>query len=186
MKRIITTTALMACGAASAFMALGPATAHAATHGTAGIRIPLVTGTAPTVTNCDGRQEQFQLGAGNHLYHRYQITPGGSWSGWYSLGGYLISARIGAVRNSNCHLEAFGVGYGYAMWHIWQTHPGSGPWSGWASLGGVFTSGPTGVWVSTNHEAVIQANWASGAVVCDNQTAPSSGPWTGWYLCTPE
>lgn len=128
MKRIITTTALMACVVASAFAALGPATAHAATHDTAGIRIPLVTGAArPTVTNCDGRQEQFQVGAGHHLYHRYQITPGGSRSGWYSMGRYLISARIGAVRNSNCHLEAFGIGYGYAMWHIWQTHPGSGP-----------------------------------------------------------
>ena len=54
MKRIITTTALMAWVVASAFVALGPATAHAATHDTAGIRIPLVTGTVPTVTNCDG------------------------------------------------------------------------------------------------------------------------------------
>lgn len=46
MKRIMTTTALMACVVASAFMALGPATAHATTHGTAGIRIPLAIGTA--------------------------------------------------------------------------------------------------------------------------------------------
>ena len=78
------------------------------------------TGTSITLTNCDGRQERFQVRPGNHLYHQYQTTPGGSWSGWHIMGGYLIFAQIGAVVNSDCRLEVFGVGGDHAMWHTWR------------------------------------------------------------------
>lgn len=76
------------------------------------------TGRSITITNCDERQERFQVRSDNHLYHQYQATQGGSWSDWHILGGYLISNRIGAVQNSDCHLEVFGIGGDHAMWHI--------------------------------------------------------------------
>ncbi len=159
--------------------------AYPAGKGASAANSTRATGRFITLTNCDGRQERFQARSDNHLYHQYQ-TKGGAWSGWYILGGYLTSDQIGAVQNSDCRLEIFGVGGDHAMWHIWQTRPGSGPWSGWSRLGGAFYNGPTAAWVSTNGEAVLQARWASGGVVCDNQTAPSFSPWTGWYYCGPE
>ena len=97
-------------------------------------------GSDPTITNCDGRQEAFEVSSGV-LLHRWQTSPGGSWSGWYSLGGYLIYTRIAVFDNVTCHLEVVGVGGDGAMWHIWQTNAGSGPWSGWASLGGGYFTG---------------------------------------------
>ena len=35
------------------------------------------------ISNCDGRLEQFQ-NSGNALYHQWQVSSGGSWSGWVS------------------------------------------------------------------------------------------------------
>jgi hypothetical protein len=185
MKRIFSTSAIVAGICASIFTALGPGTANAATIRTAATARPLAAGATPTVTNCGGRGEQFEVGSGNHLYHRYQSTPGGSYSSWYSLGGTIIYSQIGAVVNANCHVEAFGVGGDGAMWHIWQTKAGSGPWSSWASLGGGFDGGPSQAYIDTSNEAVLVAPWYSGGTVCDNQTQPSSGPWSGWYYCTP-
>lgn len=186
MKRIFAAAATMAGVLACVLMTFGPGTANAATSEPAAASGLGKVGTSITLPNCDGRQEQFRVGQGHHLYHRYQTSPGGSWTGWISLGGYLISAQIGGVRNSDCRLEVFGVGDDYgpdygAMWHIWQTTAGSGPWSGWNSLGGLFNSGPTAAWVSGNGEAFLQAYWVDYGVVYDNQTVPSSGPWTGWY-----
>ena len=150
------------------------------------VKVMYPAGTFITLKNCDGRQERFQVRSDNHLYHQYQTKLGGPWSGWHITGGYLISAQIGAVVNSDCRLEVFGVGSDHAMWHSWQTTAGRGPWSTWSSLGGAFYKGPTTAWVSANGEAVLQANWAHGGVVCDNQTTPSFSPWAGWYYCRPE
>lgn len=143
------------------------------------------TGSEVRVTNCDGRAELFAVGPGRHLYHAWQATPGGSWSAWSSLGGILIYPRIGAVVNSNCHVEVFGIGGDHAMWHIWQTNRGAGPWSAWASLGGSFAAGPTNAYIAVGGVAALVVHepgvypW-----YCDHQTVRASGPWTGWYRCT--
>jgi hypothetical protein len=185
-KRMFSTGAVVVGVCASVLMALGPGAASAATTSPAATARPLAAGTAPTVTNCGGRKEQFEVGSGNHLYHRYQSTPGGSYSSWISLGGTIVYAQIGAVVNADCHVEAFGVGSDGAMWHIWQTNAGSGPWSNWASLGGGFAGGPSQAYIDTSSEAALVAPWYAGGTVCDNQTRPSSGPWTGWYSCIPD
>lgn len=143
------------------------------------------TGSEPVVTNCDGRAEAFTVGSGNHLYHAWQTSPGGSWTGWYSLGGILIYSQIGAVVNSDCHVEAFGIGADHAMWHIWQTNAGSGPWSNWASLNGDFGAGPSQAYIAVGNVAYLVVEqpdvypW-----YCAHQTVPSSGPWTTWFRCT--
>ena len=142
-------------------------------------------GNKPVVTNCDGRAEAFTVGPGNHLYHAWQTSPGGSWTGWHSLGGILIYPQIGAIVNSNCRVEAFGIGSDHAMWHIWQTNPGGGPWSSWASLRGSFDAGPSQAYVAVgNVAALIVKEPGIYPWYCDTQTRPASGPWTGWYHCT--
>jgi hypothetical protein len=184
MKRIFATLAMLAGITAATLVTVGPSTANAATTSETASATGSA-GTSVTLTNCHGRQEQFAVGPGNHLYHRYQSTPGGPWSDWHSLGGYLVYAEIGGVTNVDCHLEVFGVGGNYAMWHIWQTNAGNGPWSAWASLGGSFNTGPTQVWTINGGEAILRAVWSNDYYACDNQTAPAAGPWTGWYYCAP-
>ena len=130
-------------GLLAAVLTLSPAAAYASTRTMRSASSVMTSGSDPTITNCDGRQEAFEVSSGV-LLHRWQTSVGGSWSGWYSLGGYLIYTRIAVFDNVTCHLEVVGVGGDGAMWHIWQTKAGSGPWSGWASLGGgYFTGGPT-------------------------------------------
>lgn len=141
------------------------------------------------IKNCDQRVEQFGVGADHHLYHRWQNSPGGSYSGWSNLNGYLIYNQIQVARNVDCRLEAFGVGYGGGMWHIWQTKPQSGPWSNWASLGGgYFSSGPHVQFSGSGQVEVLGWIANGSAYVCDWQTVPGSGPWSGWHpssVCSP-
>jgi hypothetical protein len=35
--------------------------------------------------NADGRLEIFTQGSDDALWHNWQLTPGGAWSGWYPL-----------------------------------------------------------------------------------------------------
>ena len=101
--------------------------------------------------NADGRLEAFAVGTDNGLWHIWETTPNGGWSGWASLGG-VITSEPTVGRNADGRLEVFARGTDNALWHIWQTAPSAGPWSGWASLGGVITSSrrsattPTAAW----------------------------------------
>ena len=63
----------------------------------------------------------------------WEQTPGGNWSGWYSLGGWID--RLDVAKNADGRLEIFARGGDGALWHKWQTAPNNG-WSGWYSLGG--------------------------------------------------
>jgi hypothetical protein len=84
--------------------------------------------------NADGRLEIFARGSDNRLWHTWQQSPGGTWSGWYSLGGPIASA-VSVIANKDGRLEVFATGTDNRLWHIWQQSPG-GTWSGWYSLGG--------------------------------------------------
>ena len=82
--------------------------------------------------NADGRLEVFAVAQYNALWHKWQLTPGGAWSGWNSLGGASeLSPAVG--RNADGRLEIFALGPGKEVLHNWQTSPGGG-WSGWNSL----------------------------------------------------
>ena len=188
-KRLSAGSSIIGVIFAAVFMAVGlnaasAATASTAHHAVAGRSARPGPALQPVqIANCDGRLEQFTVGSGHHLYHRWQTTRGGSWSNWASLGGYLIS-NVAVVRNVNCHIEVFGVAPGNAMWHIWQTNPGSGPWSKWASLGGFLTSGPAvGFIAGSGGRAYVLAIGGDSRYWCDAQSRPASGPWTGWYRC---
>jgi hypothetical protein len=127
--------------------------------------------------NADGRLEAFAVGTDNGLWHIWETTPNGGWSGWASLGG-VITSEPTVGRNADGRLEVFARGTDNALWHIWQTAPSAGPWSGWASLGGVITSSPT---VSNDANGSLQA-FARGtddALWHIWQTAPNNG-WAAW------
>ncbi len=97
--------------------------------------------------NADGRLEVFgsnarQPDGQNNVYHAWQLTPGGGWSGWAILPGYLTGVSL--ARNRDGRLELFGVNTHQPsgqnnVYHAWQLTPGGG-WSGWAILPGQLTS----------------------------------------------
>jgi hypothetical protein len=87
--------------------------------------------------NTDGRLEVFAVGAddvGSHgaLWHNWQTTPGGGWSGWNSLGGSIYWPLVEA--NSDGRLEVFARGPNEELLHIWQNGPAGTGWSDWYSL----------------------------------------------------
>ena len=77
--------------------------------------------------------EVFVKGSDNQLYHIWQTSQHGNWSGWESLGGAL-SSNIPVVKNAYHGLEAFVKWNNNQLYHIWQTSQ-HGNWSGWESLG---------------------------------------------------
>jgi hypothetical protein len=117
-------------------------------------------------------------GKDNALWTMSQTAPGGSWSGWTSLGGILMGAPV-AARNEDGHLEVFARGTDNALYNIWQKGAG-GPWSNWASLGGTTSYDPT---VGLNQDGRLMAvvRGADNALYQNSQTKPSGGtPWSGW------
>src|SRR6266704_3214060 len=93
---------------------------------------------APFVAqNADGRLEAFTVGADGALWHVWQTTPNGVWSNWASLGlpkAVSITSPPTVEKNKDGRLEVLVSGHDGALWHIWQTVPGS-VWSNWDSLG---------------------------------------------------
>ena len=100
----------------------------------------VLTSRAAVEPNADGRLEVFARGSDNGLYHKWQVSAGGDWSGWARLGGIMTSNPVVAA-NADGRLEAFARGADNGLYHIWQASPG-GSWSGWAALGGVIVSDP--------------------------------------------
>jgi acylphosphatase len=127
-------------------------------------------------SNADGRLEAFGTGTDSALWHIWQATPGGAWSGWNSLGGILTSDRT-VGQNADGRLEVFVRGTDDALWHIWQLSPG-GAWSAWASLGGVITGDP---FVSQNIDGRLEvfARGTDGALWHIWHMSPNAG-WSAW------
>jgi hypothetical protein len=126
--------------------------------------------------NGDGRLEAFVVGTDLAVWHNWQVTPGGAWSGWRSLAGVVTSDPFVAA-NSDRRLEVFARGTDDALWHIWQVTPG-GAWSGWASLGGEITSDPC---IGRNLDGRLEvfARGTDGALWHIWQMSPG-GAWSGW------
>lgn len=97
----------------------------------------------PTVAkNHDGRLELFVRGTDGALWHRWENTPNGAWSGWASLGGGV--ERPFAATDADGRIEVFVRGGGGShgpLYRLEQKSPG-GAWSGWAGMGGEVAGGP--------------------------------------------
>jgi hypothetical protein len=101
----------------------------------------MVTGMA-VGANQDGRlalvaaasdEETFSGG----VWHAWQTTPNGEWSGWQSLGSPSSGAGVGPpalAPNADGRLEVVVVDRADGgVWHAWQIAP-NGNWSGWHPL----------------------------------------------------
>jgi hypothetical protein len=129
--------------------------------------------------NYNGTLEVFIRGTDDQLYHKWETSRGGSWSGWAGLSGALTSTPTAAINITVGTLEVFVRGTGNGVWHMWQGSP-SGNWSGWAGLGGGLTSGPV---VFPNYDGRLEvfARGTDGNLYHCWQTTPAGG-WTGWSI----
>jgi hypothetical protein len=132
--------------------------------------------------NLDGRLEVFAVATDGVLWHLWQTTPNGGWSGWNALGtptGVTLGGLAVGI-NPDGRLEVFAIGQD-ALWHRWQLTPG-GAWSGWSTLGApagvAFLSAPT---VARNADGRLEvfAFGINDAVWHLWQTGPG-GAWSGW------
>jgi hypothetical protein len=132
---------------------------------------------APAATTWpgNGRVDVLLRGTNNAIWDRYY--QGGSWSGWYSLGGAFNSAPAAASPSSS-QLFVFGRGTDNA---IWNRYWNGSSWTGWGSLGA-----PAG---KTFISAPAATSWGPGrvdifAVATDHEVWhrywTSSGGWAGW------
>jgi hypothetical protein len=138
--------------------------------------------------NADGRLELFApeafAGGDQEVWHRWQRTPGGDWSGWSSMGspgGELLPDPPPALgRNADGRLELFVVASDGAIWHSWQTAPNNGwsPWSSLGSQGGGFAD--LGVGPNADGRLELLATLQNGTDLWRRyQTAPNNG-WSPW------
>ncbi|KAK0703712.1 hypothetical protein B0T26DRAFT_732354 [Lasiosphaeria miniovina] len=95
-----------------------------------------ITDSASVAANADGRLEIFAQGVDQNLYHIWQTTPGGSWSGWDLRGSPSggIEGVLSIATSQDGRMEVFAVGNDGALWHIWQLSVNGG-WSNWFNHG---------------------------------------------------
>jgi len=83
--------------------------------------------------NGDGRLEVFVIGINNQVYHNWQTTPGGGWSGgWTMIQPGVMFTEIDVGRNLDGQLQVFAVGADFQV-HTSLQRDG---WNGWKPLGG--------------------------------------------------
>jgi len=79
------------------------------------------------------------------LYHAWQQSAGGSFTGWSSLGGPITGGPL-AARWPDGRLEVFVFGWdnsgGGALYHMWQGCSFNCGWSSFSDLGGQWTPPP--------------------------------------------
>ena len=114
--------------------------------------------------NADGRFEVVTVGSDGvtgAVWNARQLSPGGGWSGWTSLGTppeqETVQGRPALARNKDGRLELFVVDPNRAVWHRWQKEPGGDRWEAWQPLGspGGEQAGATGAprWCRTSTRA---------------------------------
>ena len=90
--------------------------------------------------NEDGRIEVFVRGTDGALWHRWEESPDGAWSGWTSLDGGVHSPF--AANDADGRIEVFVRGDGAgALYRIAQKAPNS-TWTGWTGMGGELSGRP--------------------------------------------
>jgi len=124
--------------------------------------------------NSNGNLEAFAIGPGHQLWHEWQWSPGGSWSGWQSLGGYVVQIAVG--QNKDGRLEAFGIGNDNHVYHIWQSPYGG--WSGWQQLSSLYVRQIAAASNSDGRLEVFAIDAVNGLEDA-SQTSPG-GPWSQW------
>jgi hypothetical protein len=131
--------------------------------------------------NAYGALEVFAVWTDHSLRHNWQLTPGGAWSGWVSLGGAVYNEPA-IARYSDGRLEVFATGLDVGhLLHIWQLKP-AGAWSGWDSL-----LAPAGDFIIDSPSVAMNAYGFPEVFVETYSTETvwhiwlnPGGPWSGW------
>jgi hypothetical protein len=120
--------------------------------------------------------EVFVIGGDQAVWHNFQTTPGGSWSGWQSLGGSM-TGNLAVGGNNGTGFVVLARGTDNALWDLTETAPG-GPWPSWVSLNGVISSDPS---LSANADNRLEAFVRGGdnALWHIAQVSPG-GSWGEW------
>lgn len=147
----------------------------------------------PCVANTsDGRMELFAIGNNGSLYHTYQTSANGSWSGWTAMGTsgdkWSINALPAVGVNQGGRLEVFVVGPDSSIYHAYQKVPGSSAATNWSAFSIVSSS-------RVNQTAKLEVGkWANGALELFvigtdgllyhnyQTTAGNSTSWSGFYI----
>ena len=92
--------------------------------------------TIDAARNGDGRLEVFGIDPTGQIWHTWQTSAGGEWSGtWHEL--HTDEDRLSFLRvgqNADGRLEVFGIDRHGNIWHTWQRSTG-GAWAdGWTPL----------------------------------------------------
>lgn len=102
-----------------------------------------------------------------------------------------VSAAVFQIQNCDGRLEQFTFGGDRAMWHRWQSSPGSA-FSSWASLGGVFIGDIILVGRNVDCRLEVFGIGTNHAMYHKWQSSPSAGPWSsnwdslgGWLHTSP-
>lgn len=119
-------------------------------------------------TNADGRLEVFAMDALGGLVHAWQVTAGGAWSEWESLG-LVASAAPVVARNGDGRLEIVAVDAGGWLVHRWQVI-GQG-WSPWRSFG-IAATGTAAVGTNVDGRLELFARRPDGRLVHGWQSPP--------------
>jgi hypothetical protein len=92
---------------------------------------------ASAIQNQDGRLEIVAPKADGTLVHTWEMSIGGSLSGWHAMDGF-VEQPFGLL-NFDGRMELLGRGQDGALWHRWQIAP-NGHFAAWHSLGGAVLS----------------------------------------------
>jgi GH25 family lysozyme M1 (1,4-beta-N-acetylmuramidase) len=126
--------------------------------------------------NADGRLEIFAHAPDNGVWHDWQDTPNGNWSGWNLLGGQTASNPV-VSADADGRLEVFTIVNGH-LYHTFQL-PGGGWYDGWLDEGDGSLVGEPAAMMNTNGSLEVFARNVYGALVHKWQTA-ANGEWSGW------
>jgi tyrosinase len=131
------------------------------------------------VLQTGGRLVVFARGTDNTIWHRWQVSRNGDWSGWESIGAPPGGATSDpdTALNDPGGLVVFARGGDNAIWHAWQGGP-DGNWTGWESLGGELAGGPGAV-LQTGGRLVVFARGTDNTIWHRWQVT-RNGDWSEW------
>jgi hypothetical protein len=144
----------------------------------------------PVAVNKGGRLEVCTLASDGTLWHIWQLSAGGAWSNWTSLGtpptvDFLAYPPAMEV-NVNGRLEAFAFGFSQgqnSLWHISQINPGSN-WSSWEALNAPDGHGFPVTAVNGDGRIEVFVTGSGGTLWHAWQDMPQISPggiWRSWY-----
>ncbi len=127
-------------------------------------------------SNADGRLEVFVRGSDNAMWHKYQLSPNGGWSNWYSLGGSFTD-KPAAYRNADGRMQVFARGTDGNLGTAYCQS--NGVWTNFYGMG-IAISGSPAVSVNLDGRMELFVRGTNNQIYHSYQLSPNSS-WSSWY-----